>query len=110
MSLDVRWLTNGEKKVYTVRDAVAETFNVYANLADVPHSVRHYAESIKDPTFCEPDLARYFGVQNILYPGWPKMCGHPSYKGQKCIAEMCKYAEEAGGWSKCPYFPKEAEQ
>lgn len=29
MSLNIRWLTNGKKEIYTVKDAVAETFDVY---------------------------------------------------------------------------------
>lgn len=66
MSIDVRWFTNGEKKIYWVRDAVAETVNIYDALEQVPKSIRHYAEKIKNPQVCEPDLARYFGVQRYI--------------------------------------------
>lgn len=104
MSIDVRWLTNGEKEIYWIRDAVAETVNIYDSLEQVPKSIRHYAEKIKNPQVCEPDLARYFGVQKELYPDWPKPCGHPDFKGKNCIAEMCKYGGENKEWEKCQYF------
>lgn len=106
MSLDIRYVTNGEKKFYRVIDSSAETFNIYETLDQVPKNIRHYAESEK-LKFCGPDLARIYGVLDILYPGFPN-CGLEEYTDRKCIAESCKYAaEEPNGWEKCPYFDKE---
>ena len=50
-------------------------------------------------------MARFMGCQNLLYPDWPKPCGHPDYDGKMCIAESCKYAVD-DDWEKCPYFQK----
>lgn len=108
MSLNIRWLTNGEKKVYAVTDSLKETFNIYSEIEEIPAEIRHYAESIKEPTFCEPDLARCFGVQSIFYPDWPKPCGHPDYQGKTCIAETCRYGGHDKEWEKCPYFSRRA--
>lgn len=107
MSLDVRWLTNGDKNVYTVRDKVADTFNTYDSLEDIPASVRYYAAKIEKPMLCEPDTARFFGVIKVFYPDWPKKCGHPEYQGKYCIAEMCRFGGENKGWEKCKYFTNE---
>lgn len=104
MSLNIKWLTNGKEKVYTVTDSLQETFDIYSVVEEIPIEIRYYAESIKEPTFCEPDLARFFGVQSIFYPDWPKPCGHPDYQGKICIAEMCKYGGPDKGWEKCQYF------
>lgn len=104
MSLNVRWLTNGDKKVYTVLDSLNETFDIYLKIDEIPTQIRHYAENIEKPMFCGPNLAQSFGVQTIFYPDWPKPCGHPDFKGKTCIAEMCTYGGPDDGWEKCPYF------
>ena len=104
MSVMVKWLTNGEKSVYMVRDALQETVTVYDKIDDIPESIRHYAKSINEPKFVEPDLARVFYVQSVLYPGWPKPCGHPDFAGFTCIAESCIYGGPNKAWEKCPYF------
>lgn len=106
MSLNVRWLTNGKKEVYTVVNSSEKTFDVYSSIREIPVEIRHYADIIKKPTFCGPDLSRMFGVQEIFYPDFPKVCNHPDYIGKMCIAESCKYAED-DNWEKCPYFPKD---
>lgn len=82
---------------------VSESFNVYENRDNIPKGIRHYAPEGK-PTLVGPDMAAIFGVQNILYPNFPK-CGHPDYIGKNCVAESCRYAEE-NGYEACPYFDK----
>lgn len=72
MSIKIRWLTNGDKTVYTVRDLLNGTFDVVEDIKEIPEEIRHYAENIEEPTFCEPDLARMFGVTDVFYPDWPK--------------------------------------
>lgn len=102
MSLDIRHLTNGEKTIYTVRDSLHMTFNVYNTLEEVPEDVRHYAETTK-LQFAGPDLARVLGSRDVLYPNFPD-CGHPEYLGEVCIAESCKYGDPT--YKDCPYFGK----
>lgn len=104
MSLDVRHVTNGKKQIYRIIDSLAETFDIYNTLEEVPESIRHYAANEK-LTFCEPDIARMFGVLDVLYPNFPN-CELKGYEGRQCIAESCKYADEAGGYTNCPYFDK----
>ena len=104
MSLDIRHVTNGKKTIYRVIDGSAETFDIYENREDIPESIRHYAPK-GEPKFVGPDLARIFGVRDILYPNFPN-CGHPEFAGRSCIAEACKYAVD-GDYTKCPYFKGE---
>ena len=101
MSLDIRYVTNGKKTIYRIIDGVNDSFNIYEKLEDVPESIRHYA-SKKEPTFVGPDLARLFGVRDILYPNFPD-CGNPEYSGKSCIAEACKYAIDED-YTKCQFF------
>lgn len=68
MSIKIRWLTNGDKTVYTVRDLLNGTFNVVEDIKEIPEEIRHYAENIEEPTFCEPDLARMFDVTDVFLP------------------------------------------
>lgn len=107
MSINIKWLTNGEKKIYTVYNSMVNEFNIFENIEDIPRDIRHYAENIKEPTFCNPDLARIFNVQKVFYPGWPKKCSYPGYENSFCIAESCKYGGENKGWENCPYFSGE---
>ena len=102
MSVNIRLLTNGEKTVYTVRDSLNETFTIYNTIDEIPESIRHYAKDVK-LKFCEPDLARIFGVRDLFYPNFPD-CGHPNYLGKACIAESCKYGDPT--YKDCPYFGK----
>ena len=90
MSLNIRYLTNGKKAVYCVRDSLNETLTAYDNIKDNPEGIRHYAPK-GEPTFAGPDLARILGFRDILYPNFPG-CGHPDYVGRGCIAESCQYA------------------
>lgn len=103
MSLNIRYLTNGEKTFYIeINSGVTPTeYHAYKTKEEIPKSIRHYAPD-GDPKFVEPDLAAIFGVQDIFYPDFPS-CGHPDYLGKRCIAESCKFAVD-GKWAKCPYF------
>ena len=69
MSLDIRYVTNGTKTFYRVIDSAAETFNIYNTRDEIPSSIRHYAPK-GEPKFVGPDLARIFGVCDILYPNF----------------------------------------
>lgn len=101
MSLDVRHITNGEKTGYYVRDSLSETINFYESKEDIPENIQHYAKDGK-PKLWGPDMARIMGCQSILYPDFPKVCGHTEYIGQNCIAESCKYAGK--DYRNCKYL------
>ena len=110
MSLNIRWLTNGKKEIFTVRNSGVEpvSFEVFERCEDIDESIRHYAESIKKPTYCGPDLANMFRVLDIFYPNHGT-CGRDDLKPHnptRCIAESCKYGDEAGGYLNCKdYHP-----
>ena len=106
MSLQIRYLTNGEKEIFTVRNAgiTPPTFEIFEKREDIDERIRHYAPK-SDPVFCKPDLARIFGVLDIFYPNHPD-CGRTDLKEhnvKKCIAEQCKYAPD-GDWEKCGHY------
>lgn len=107
MSVDVRYVTNGNKTGYYVRDSLSEptTIKIYEKKEDIPENIRHYAKD-GEPSYWGPDMARIMGCQNLLYPDFPKPCWHPDFSGKNCIAESCRYAEN-GDWTKCKYFQKE---
>jgi len=104
MSVDIRYITNGVKSGYYVRNfgVIPTTVDLYSEKEEIPESIRHYA-SDGEPKYWGPDMARIMGCQNLLYPDFPKPCGHPDYVGEVCIAESCEYAVD-GDWGKCPYF------
>lgn len=106
MSLDIRYVTNGKKEIIRVIDGCNDTFNVYNKREDVPKSIRHYVpEKVK---FVGPDLARIFGVLDILYPGFPN-CGLEGYTDKKCIGDSCKFCDgkdEDYAYVNCQYFDK----
>lgn len=106
MSINVKHVTNGEKSGYYVRNSgvTPMTVDFYSEKEEIPESIRHYAPD-GEPKYWGPDMARFMGCQNLLYPNWPKPCGHPDYDGKTCIAESCKYAVD-DDWEKCPYFQK----
>ena len=91
MSLNIRHLTNGEITIYTVSNTgvTPPTFEIYYNRESIDKNIRHYAKT-DEPTHCEPDLARIFGVLDLFYPNHPN-CGMPEYANKKCIAESCRY-------------------
>lgn len=106
MSIDIRHITNRKRTGYYVRNArvTPETVDIYNTKEEIPESIRHYAPD-GNPKYWGPDMAKIMGCQNLLYPDWPKLCGHPDYDGKTCIAESCKYAVD-DDWEKCPYFQK----
>ena len=106
MSLDIRYLTNGEISVYTVRNSgvTPMSFDIYKCIEDVPESIR-CGLPIGEPVMCHPDLARCLGVLDLFYPGHGN-CGRPDLKPhnvKKCIAEQCRYASN-GRWKDCKYY------
>lgn len=106
MSIDCRYFTNGKKTAYTLRHTDTGLVEEFEKLEDIPTSVRNYFKRFENPKFCGPDLSHILGLNSVFYPDWPKACGHPDYQGKRCVAECCRYAEEAGRYENCPYFPK----
>jgi len=106
MSLDIRLLTNGEKSVYTVRNSgvTPMTLEVYESIDEIDKSIRHYALK-RNKQFCEPDLARAFGVLDIFYPDHAQTCARADSKTKNCIAESCRYSTLSGApeQGQCPY-------
>lgn len=108
IDIDIRYITNGTKNFYYVRKWIEEDekkkniITIYDKKEDIPENIRHYIPS-GEPYYLGPEMARLSACQEILYPDFPKMCGHPKYIGDICIAECCKYAID-GDWTKCPYF------
>lgn len=109
MSIDIRHITNGVKSGYYVRNSGVSpmTVDFYSKKQEIPESIKHYAPD-GEPKYWGPDMARIMGCQKLLYPDWPKPCGHPDCKGEECIAESCGYAVD-GDWKKCPYFINDSE-
>ena len=108
MSIDIRYITNGVKSGYYVRNSGVSlmTVDFYSKKEEIPESIRHYAPNRRMPRYWGPDMTKIMGCQKLLYPDWPKACGHPDFKGEECIAESCGYAVD-GDWEKCPYFDKQ---
>ena len=104
MSLNIRYLTNGKKTFYIAINSgvTPPEYHAYKTKEEIPECIRHYAPD-GDPKFVEPDLAAFWGLLDVFYPGFPN-CEHPDYLGKRCIAEACKFAPD-GDWTKCPYFP-----
>ena len=91
MSLDIRYLTNGEKSVYAVRNSgvTPTSLEIFETYEDIDERIRHYAPK-GEPKWCGPDLARTFGVLDLFYPNHPN-CVMKNYSDRQCIAESCKY-------------------
>ena len=99
MSLDIRYLTNGEKNVYVVVDAAVRTGNYYNSREEIPAQIRHYAPD-GNPRFVGPDDARMFLAMNALYPDLVhEYCSEPRYTATHCIFESC-FLEN---WETCKY-------
>lgn len=94
MSLDIRYLTNGEKTAYRVEDSGADpvTVNYYERREDIPENIRHFAKENEDPIFVGPDMAYILGAWEYFYPDLLE-CRKPGYEGRRCIAESCKYGK-----------------
>jgi hypothetical protein len=116
MSLDIRYLTNGEYEIFTVRDSLQNppSFNVYERREYIPKYVRHYADSLLKPQMCKPDLARCFGVLDLFYPNHGS-CSKPDAKNRNCVAESCAALDSSeyrrvglnkpvSCWTECPYY------
>lgn len=112
MSVNIKYLTNGEKSIYKYVDASAEPIEVVVseNIEDINKYNRHYAP--EEPSFASPDIAYMNGekVGQFLYPDFP-ICKNPDkdYYELRCIG-CCRYLEENVGdidFRKCPYFDKE---
>lgn len=107
MSLDVRWLTNGEKTLYCITDSWCNPPRkyTYETLEEVPKAIKHYAEKIKEPTFVGPRTASLLGFDDIFYPKWKHhYCLHPEelnagYYDMKCLAENCELCD----YHECPF-------
>lgn len=114
MSLDVRWLTNGEKTLYCITDSWYDPpkKSTYETLNDIPEPLRHHAEKIEAPKYVGPDSARILGWADIFYPEWKHhYCLHPEelaagLYGQKCIAESCGFYD----YHTCPFNVKAFEK
>ena len=102
MSINIRYLTNGEKKIYVVRHTDTGEREIYNTRDEVPECNRHYAPT-GEPVYTKPDMARILGVQDILYPDFPK-CKMLGYESENCIAESCINAEPT--YKDCPYIDK----
>lgn len=104
MSLDVRYLTNGTKTAYRVRNSGVDPVevNYYEKKEDIPKEIRHYAPE-GEPKFVEPDMAYVLGAGEYFYPNFPK-CGLEGYCGRRCVAESCKYADPS--YKECQYLIK----
>lgn len=101
MSLNIRYLSNGEKEVFRVLHTDTGEKEIYSKREEIPDSIRHYVpEKVQ---IVEPDTARIFGVLDVLYPNHPK-CGMPEYDGKICIAESCIHGGENGQYKDCPYY------
>lgn len=100
MSLNIRYLTNGEKEVFTITNTgvTPNEFCVVNSREEIDESIRHYAP--EKPQFCSVDIARMFGVLDIFYPDNPK-CTMDGHIGKPCIADACKY----WGIGKCIVYP-----
>ena len=97
MSLEIRYLTNGEREIFTVRNEGVRppTFDIYDKRSDIDVNIRHYAPE-GNPVYCSPALAEIHGVQDVLYPNHPK-CVLPKYADRLCVTDGCKYFQECGG-------------
>ncbi|MFR8529763.1 MAG: hypothetical protein ACLVDB_00720 [Anaeromassilibacillus sp.] len=104
MSIDCRYFTNGTKTAYTLKHTDTGMVEEFEKFEEIPVGVREHFKRLTTPKFCGPDLSTILGLNSVFYPDWPKACGHPDYQGKRCIAESCKYADEAGGWEKCLYL------
>lgn len=107
MSLDCRILRKkGDDQIYYYCKNSGVTpmeTSLWTDPAEIPKEIEHYFKNI-DAITIGPEMANFFGIQEKLYPDFPK-CNHPEYKNTRCISEFCKFAPD-GDWEKCPYFPK----
>ena len=103
MSLDIRYVTNGHKAVYVVRESSqTPTFvGFYETMDKIDERIRHYAPK-GEPEFYGPDSAWFAerlngmnGLVDYLYPNHPN-CADPKHAHKKCVAESCRYSVTQG--------------
>lgn len=104
MSINIHYLSNGEKSVYVVKNSGVTPVEVsfFEKKDDIPSDIRHYVPD--EVKIVGPCLARSFRAIDILYPNFPS-CGHPDYLGKPCIAEYCRFAIPT--YHDCEYFKEE---
>lgn len=91
MSLEVRYLTNGKKTIYTVkRNDVPQRSAclVYDGIEDIPQDIRHYAPKCQ-PVFVTPDVAQFLGLGGILYPEYQYKCSYGCVGPTHCLGPGC---------------------
>lgn len=90
MSLDFRYLTNGEKTLYCVTDSAARPVerSTYATIDEVPESIRHYAPK-GDAIFVTPDAAQVLGFGDVFYPEYEQKCGYYGWRKDSCVGREC---------------------
>lgn len=103
MSLDVRYLTNGDKTLYCIINCGVTPFEktTHERLEDIPESIRHYAETVasKEPHYVSPDMARFLGWDDIFYPDYKNWkCNLDDYQWEPCVPESCVI-----DWKTCKY-------
>ena len=117
MSLNIRYITNGEISEFVVfnkgvRPCVVE---FHTTREDIDERIRHYAPK-GEPKLIGPDGVRIIGnfegcggklLLDHFYPNHP-YCGMDGYQHKLCIAESCGYAPD-GDWTKCGHFHKDLE-
>lgn len=104
MSLDFRYLTNGEKTLYCVTDSAARPVErtTYENIEDVPESIRHYAPK-GEAVFVDPLDAQVLGFGDVFYPEYERRCCYESGRVEACVGQECnllkgKKPEECEYW------------
>lgn len=105
MSLNIRYLTNGEKTAYQVVNTGVKPIQIdyYLTREEIPESIRHLVPS-GEPLFLYPDAARVLLAMDYFYPD-PIICNKKGYEGLSCIAEACKHGGK--DFRKCKYLKKE---
>lgn len=62
-------------------------------------------EQLRKPELAGRRYEEKYTINQLLYPDFPRECGHPEFTGQICIGENCIYAVD-GDWEKCHYAKK----
>ena len=94
MSIDCRYLTNGEKTAFTLLHTDTGIVESYEKREDIPKEVRHYFRYMDKPKMIGPDLAMILHLSSVFYPEWPKMCNDPALNGKKmsvCWRILCSF-------------------
>lgn len=106
MSIDCRYLTNGEKTAFTLLHTDTGIVESYEKREDIPKEVRHYFRYMDKPKMIGPDLAMILHLSSVFYPEWPKMCNDPALNGKKCrcVGESCARLTTPMGWKTCQFI------